>query len=143
MAQRTIETGRRHADRLVREIRDRAAVLPGAAVLVGCVTAEFADMSEEITGKLPLVIALVLCCSFVFLIAAGRSIALPIKAIVMHLLATGAALSSTVAVFQWGIRLVLVPALMKPFGTWNWWLPSSTRSGVPVRVTVRANVAAP
>ncbi|MET8870989.1 hypothetical protein [Nocardia sp. NPDC004604] len=97
-------------------------------------------MSDEITGKLPLVIALDLCCSFVFLIAACRSIALPIKAIVMNLLATGAALSSTVAVFQWGIRLV--PALMKLFETWNWWLPGSTRSGVPVRVTVRANVAA-
>ncbi|WP_433682859.1 MMPL family transporter [Nocardia sp. CA-119907] len=240
------------ADRLVREIRDRAAVLPAAQVLVGGVTAEFADMSDEITGKLPLVIALVLCCSFVFLIAAFRSIALPIKAIVMNLLATGAALGITVAVFQWGIgeslldfhstgfiqvflptmvfailfglsmdyevflirrvkefwegsartaadneyavaaglqhtarpisaaaaimvaifgsfltasvlelkqiglalavavaidaalvRLVLVPALMKMFGTWNWWLPGSTRAGVPVRVTVRADAEAP
>ncbi|WP_433628970.1 MMPL family transporter [Nocardia sp. CA-120079] len=90
------------ADQLVREIRDRATALPGD-VLVGGATAEFADMSDEITGKLPLVLALVLCCSFVFLIAAFRSIALPIKAIVMNLLATGAALGITVAVFQWGV----------------------------------------
>ncbi|MEV4234876.1 MMPL family transporter [Nocardia sp. NPDC050408] len=90
------------ADQLVREIRERATALPGD-VLVGGATAEFADMSDEITGKLPLVVALVLCCSFVFLIAAFRSIALPIKAIVMNLLATGAALGITVAVFQWGV----------------------------------------
>ncbi|MEV6258551.1 MMPL family transporter [Nocardia sp. NPDC051929] len=240
------------ADRLVREIRDGAAALPGAQVLVGGVTAEFADLSDEITGKLPLVIALVLCCSFVFLTAAFRSIALPMKAIVMNLLATGAALGITVAVFQWGlgeslfdfhstgfiqvfvptmvfailfglsmdyevflirrvkefwedsartaadneyavaaglqhtarpisaaaaimvaifgsfltgsvlelkqiglalamavaidaalVRLVLVPALMKLFGTWNWWLPDATRAGVPVPVAVQANAEAP
>ncbi|WP_433199609.1 MMPL family transporter [Nocardia sp. CA-107356] len=240
------------ADRLVREIRDRAATLSGADVLVGGVTAEFADMSDEITGKLPLVIGLVLCCSFVFLIAAFRSITLPIKAIVMNLLATGAALGITVAVFQSGIgesllgfhstgfiqvflptmvfailfglsmdyevflirrvkefwersartaadneyavaaglqhtarpisaaaaimvvifgsfltasvlelkqiglalavavaidaalvRLVLVPALMKLFGTWNWWLPGSVGSVVPVQVSVRTDAEVP
>ena len=64
-------------------------------------TAEFADMSDEISEKLPLMIAPVLCCSFVFLIAALRSIALPIRATVMNLPTTGAALGISVAVFQW------------------------------------------
>ncbi|WP_406232937.1 MMPL family transporter [Nocardia sp. NBC_01009] len=91
------------ANALVRDIRADAAGLPDSQVLVGGVTAEFADMSDEITRKLPLVVALVLCCSFVFLVAAFRSIVLPVKAIVMNLLATGAALGITVAVFQWGI----------------------------------------
>lgn len=42
--------------------------------------------------------ALVLCCSFVFLIAALRSIALPSKAIVMNLLATSSDLGMRVGV---------------------------------------------
>jgi RND superfamily putative drug exporter len=37
-----------------------------------------------------------------FLVATFRSIVLPLKAIAMNLLATGAALGATVAVFQWG-----------------------------------------
>lgn len=80
------------------EVRDGVGALPGPEVLVGGVTAEFADMSDEITEKPPLAIALVLCCSFVFLIAALRSIALPIKAIVLNLLAAGSDLGTCVGV---------------------------------------------
>jgi RND superfamily putative drug exporter len=83
---------------LVRDVRAGATALSDSNRLVGgATTTEFADMSDEITRKLPLVVALVLCCSFVFLVAAFRSIALPVKAIVMNLLAT---LGSTVTVFQ-------------------------------------------
>ena len=91
---------------LVGELRAAAAEAGGDSgprVLIGGSTAEFVDLSEEMTSKLPLVVALVLSASLVFLTAAFRSIALPIKAIAMNLLATGASLGITVAVFQWGI----------------------------------------
>ncbi|MFQ6392149.1 hypothetical protein ACLMAJ_01700 [Nocardia sp. KC 131] len=67
MAQKTTDTGRRVT----------------ARQLVGGVSAEFAGMSDEITRKLPLSAALSLCCSFVFPVAALRSIALPVKAILI------------------------------------------------------------
>ncbi|WP_235214936.1 MMPL family transporter [Rhodococcus opacus] len=94
------------AGELVRDLRaaaDNSARDGGPVILIGGSTAEFVDISDEMTTKLPLVIALVLGSSLVFLIAAFRSLVLPVKAIAMNLLATGAALGITVAVFQWGI----------------------------------------
>ncbi|BAH55781.1 putative membrane protein [Rhodococcus opacus RKJ300 = JCM 13270] len=94
------------AGELVRDLRAEAAEVArggGPVVLIGGSTAEFIDISDEMTAKLPLVITLVLGSSLVFLLAAFRSLVLPVKAIVMNLLATGAALGITVAVFQWGI----------------------------------------
>ncbi|GAA1634907.1 MMPL family transporter [Nocardia ninae] len=91
---------------LIRELRTLAADAGsdgGPVVLIGGSTAEFVDLSDEMTSKLPFVVALVLVISLLFLVAAFRSIALPLKAIAMNLLATGAALGITVAVFQWGI----------------------------------------
>lgn len=91
---------------LIRDLRTTAAatnVKIGAHIQIGGSTAEFVDLSDEMTSKLPLVVALVLTASLVFLTAAFRSIVLPIKAIAMNLLATAAALGITVAVFQWGI----------------------------------------
>ncbi|MBJ8340801.1 MMPL family transporter [Antrihabitans sp. YC3-6] len=91
---------------LIGELRDAAGEAGrdgGPTVLIGGSTAEFVDLSDEMTSKLPLVVTLVLGASLVFLTAAFRSIALPIKAIAMNLLATGASLGITVAVFQWGI----------------------------------------
>ncbi|MGW5314707.1 MULTISPECIES: MMPL family transporter [Nocardia] len=91
---------------LIRDLRTSAATIDMAAgteLRIGGSTAEFVDLSDEMTSKLPLVMALVLSASLIFLIAAFRSIALPVKAIAMNLLATGAALGITVAVFQWGL----------------------------------------
>jgi RND superfamily putative drug exporter len=88
---------------LIRDLRIAAADSVGVEIRIGGSTAEFVDLSDEMTTKLPLVVALVLTASLIFLIAAFRSIALPIKAIAMNLLATGAALGITVAVFQWGL----------------------------------------
>ncbi|WP_373281860.1 MMPL family transporter [Nocardia thailandica] len=88
---------------LIRDLRNTATDAAGAEIRIGGSTAEFVDLSDEMTSKLPLVVALVLTASLIFLIAAFRSIALPIKAIAMNLLATGAALGITVAVFQWGL----------------------------------------
>ena len=89
---------------LITDLRSSAQqVGADSDILIGGSTAEFVDLDNEMTAKLPIVIGLVLTVSFVFLIVAFRSIALPLKAILMNLLATGAALGITVVVFQWGI----------------------------------------
>ena len=87
---------------LVADLREQAGNLTGVQATVGGVNAGFVDLSDAITGRLPAVIAFVLIVSLLFLMAAFRSILLPLKAIAMNLLATGAALGLTVAVFQWG-----------------------------------------
>ncbi|WP_146251203.1 hypothetical protein [Nocardia tenerifensis] len=62
-----------------------------------------------------------------------RSLLLPLKAIVISLLATGAAFELTV-LFEVRarpaavIRLILIPALMQTMGRCNWWFPSFHRS---------------
>lgn len=88
---------------LTADIRSRATTVADAQILVGGTPAVFADVSERITARFPWVIALVLTVSLAFLILAFRSIVLAVKAILLNLLATGAALGITVAVFQHGI----------------------------------------
>ncbi|MFI6165990.1 MMPL family transporter [Nocardia sp. NPDC051052] len=88
---------------LVTDLRSRAASLGDAEIKIGGTTALFADVSQRITGRFPWVIALVLAVSLTFLVVAFRSIVLALKAILLNLLATGAALGITVAVFQHGV----------------------------------------
>ncbi|GAA1481792.1 MMPL family transporter [Gordonia sinesedis] len=88
---------------LVRWLRSEARSVTGADVLVGGSTATFIDLGDEMSNRLPVVIAIVLGVTLMFLVVAFRSIAVPLKAIAMNVLATGAALGITVAVFQWGI----------------------------------------
>ena len=78
------------------EKRDRAAIL------VGGWPAQSVDISTETTGKLPLVLAITLGMALVLLLIVFRSIVLPLKAVAMNLLATGAALGLVVLVFQDG-----------------------------------------
>ncbi|WP_067546141.1 MMPL family transporter [Nocardia crassostreae] len=87
---------------LTADIRSSAGAFDSAEILVGGVPAAFADVSDLITSRFPWVIALVLSVSLAFLIFAFRSIVLAVKAILLNLLATGAALGITVAVFQYG-----------------------------------------
>ncbi|MGZ8179039.1 MMPL family transporter [Williamsia sp. SKLECPSW1] len=90
---------------LVRSIRDRADAVTdegGPRAYVGGTTALVVDASTEISAKLPWVIAAILGFSFLYLAVVFRSIVIPVKAVVMNLLVTGAALGLTVAVFQWG-----------------------------------------
>ncbi|MFD0362316.1 MMPL family transporter [Nocardia sp. GCM10030253] len=91
------------AGELVSDIRSRATAVSEADILVGGTSAQFADVSQRITARFPWVIMLVLTVSLAFLIVAFRSIVLAVKAILLNLLATGAALGITVAVFQHGI----------------------------------------
>ncbi|MEV5837853.1 MMPL family transporter [Nocardia sp. NPDC052112] len=91
------------ASDLVSDIRSRATALDGIEVRAGGTSAAFTDVSHRITARFPWVITLVLTVSLAFLIVAFRSIVLALKAILLNLLATGAALGLTVAVFQYGI----------------------------------------
>ncbi|MFD3591108.1 MMPL family transporter [Nocardia sp. NPDC058640] len=94
------------ATALVESIRKDARMVTaygGPVIRVGGETAEYVDFSREIKDKSPLVFGLVLASSLLFLIVVFRSVLLPLEAIVMNLLAIGAAMGITVAVFQWGL----------------------------------------
>lgn len=94
-------------EELVRHIRGTLAppieAEGGPEVSVGGASARVADLSNETLAKFPLVLALVLGLSFTTLLFVFRSIVLPIKAVVMNLLATAATVGLTVLVFQEGI----------------------------------------
>jgi len=89
---------------LVRDLRREARALsdPDVHVLVGGATAMSVDVSDETTSALPWVLVAVLALTLVFLAVVFRSAVLPIKAVLMNLLSTGAALGITIAIFQWG-----------------------------------------
>ncbi len=74
----------------------------GPAVLVGGGSAQTLDVAAELRSKLALIMALILLPSLLFLTIVFRSIVLPIKAVLMNLLATGAAIGVVVYIFQDG-----------------------------------------
>lgn len=80
----------------------RATADGGPQMLVGGTTAQFDDLGDEAIGKLPLVMTLVLSLSFLYLLVIFRSVVLPLKAVVMNLLATAAAFGLVTWVFQEG-----------------------------------------
>ncbi len=88
--------------------RLRREVLPDAVAdagvdqaLVTGSTAFFIDISDKITGRLPIFIGAVLAMSFLLLMMVFRSLLVPLKAVLMNLLGIGAAYGVIVAVFQW------------------------------------------
>ncbi len=87
----------------------RDAVVPeafggtNATVLVGGNLASYVDVQSEMDSKVVVVFSFVLGLSFVLLLLVFRSIAIPVKAIVMNLLSVGAAYGLIVLVFQHGI----------------------------------------
>ncbi len=85
------------SQRLVHAMR----ALPGDA-LVGGSTAQFLDQKHAIGAQLPLAIALICAATFLLLLAATRSLVLPLKALVMNALTLGATLGILVFVFQDG-----------------------------------------
>jgi RND superfamily putative drug exporter len=91
---------------LVDRIRDHVvpAVIQGTGVtaLVGGVTAASIDSSSVTAGRLPLVIGVVVALSLLLLMAAFRSVLIPITSALMTVISTGAAYGVIVAVFQWG-----------------------------------------
>lgn len=90
---------------LVEHIRADAAVLArsdGPQLRVGGATAKFVDLGSVTRAGTPLVLSLVLGSSLLFLLFVFRSVALAVKAVVMNMLTTAAAVGLTAAIFQWG-----------------------------------------
>ena len=94
------------ASNLVKDVR--SDIIPaqtgttGPQMLVGGETAQFVDLSKETLAKLPVVMTIVLTLSFLYLLVVFRSVLMPAKAVLMNLLATGAAFGLTAWVFQGG-----------------------------------------
>ncbi|MDO8213313.1 MMPL family transporter [Conexibacter sp. CPCC 206217] len=99
-------------DELVDHLRD--SVIPAAIagtplkVYVGGQTAGFKDFSAKVSARLPLFIAVVIGLSVLLLIAAFRSIWVPLASAVFNLLSIGAAYGIITLVFQrgWGASLI-------------------------------------
>jgi RND superfamily putative drug exporter len=90
-------------DRLRDEYVPAAFGADAHRVLVGGTPAEARDSFAVDAGWLPIVIAFVLTLSFVLLMLAFRSIAIPLTAIAVNLLSVGAAYGILVLVFQEGV----------------------------------------
>ena len=60
------------------------------------------DFSDYLSQRIWYFYGAVLVISFLFLMAVFRSVLVPLKAVIMNLLAIGAAYGIVVAVFQWG-----------------------------------------
>jgi putative drug exporter of the RND superfamily len=74
----------------------------GVVGLVGGETAGSVDAAAYLSHRLVWVIGVVLLLAFLLLMAVFRSVAIPIKAVVVNMLSVGAAYGVIVAVFQWG-----------------------------------------
>jgi RND superfamily putative drug exporter len=86
--------------------RLRTSVLPAVegdldVVVTGGVAVNV-DFSDYLASRLPYFLAAVLTLSFLLLMVVFRSILVPLKAVIMNLLALAAAYGCVVAVFQWG-----------------------------------------
>jgi RND superfamily putative drug exporter len=96
--------------------RLRADVIPAATedtelkVYVGGNTASFEDFSDKVASRLPVFIAVVIGLSVLLLMAAFRSLWIPLVSAVLNLLSIGAAYGVVVAVFQDGIGASLIGA---------------------------------
>ena len=85
-----------------------AAAAPDTAVFIAGSTAAFEDVTAKMISRLPYFFLIVIGVSILLLMMAFRSILVPLKAALMNMLAIGAALGFTVAIFQWGWGLSLI-----------------------------------
>jgi putative drug exporter of the RND superfamily len=105
-----------------------AAVLPrqmagtGMTAYVGGETAAAIDFSEYTATRLPIFTLAVLLVSFLLLMVVFRSVLVPLKAVILNLLALGACYGVLVAVFQWGWALGLLGGVGRP-GPIDAWVP--------------------
>jgi RND superfamily putative drug exporter len=82
----------------------------GLEVYIGGNTATFEDFSDKVASRLPVFIALVIGLSVLLLIAAFRSLWIPLVSAVFNLLSVAAAYGVVTAVFQDGIGASLIGA---------------------------------
>jgi RND superfamily putative drug exporter len=94
----TVET----VERLRTEVFPSVLESSPATAHVGGQTANFADVADRITDRLPTFIVAVIALSFLLLVLVFRSILVPLKAAILNLLSIGAAYGVLVMVFQWG-----------------------------------------
>ncbi len=90
----------------------------GLDVTVTGLVAANIDFSDYLAGRLWVFYGAVLAISYLFLMIVFRSILVPLKAVIMNLLAIGAAYGVIVAVFQWGWGgsiLGVEPGPIEPF----------------------------
>jgi RND superfamily putative drug exporter len=96
------------AQTAVREMRSQVVPatfgnLPGVRAYVGGQAANALDVTQVFLDDMPLVFGFVLGLSFLLLLVVFHSLVIPVKAIVLNLLSTGAAFGIMVAVFQDGV----------------------------------------
>ncbi|MEV6421182.1 MMPL family transporter [Streptomyces sp. NPDC051662] len=83
-------------------------ILPGAVSGTGAktyvtgVTAAMEDFLDLITGRLPLIIGVVVALAFLIILIVFRGLPVALKAAVLNLLSIAASYGVVVAVFQWG-----------------------------------------
>ncbi|WP_396446166.1 MMPL family transporter [Actinomadura sp.] len=75
---------------------------PGAEAHIGGATATGIDLADRLGARMGWFVLLVAGLAFLLLLAEFRSLAVPVVAVLMNLLAVGAAYGPVVAVFQWG-----------------------------------------
>ncbi|MGB2570872.1 MMPL family transporter [Micromonospora citrea] len=85
------------ADTLAR-VRD---LVPGNVAVSG-LTAVTDDLTRQLADTLPIFVTVILAASFLLLMVVFRSVAVPLKAVMVNLLSIGGAYGVVVAVFQWG-----------------------------------------
>jgi RND superfamily putative drug exporter len=95
-------------ERLREDVIPRATAGTPLKVYVGGNTAGFEDFSDKVASRLPLFIAVVIGLSVLLLIAAFRSLWVPLVSAVFNLLSVGAAYGVVVAVFQEGVGASLI-----------------------------------
>jgi RND superfamily putative drug exporter len=74
----------------------------GARSYVTGTTASQFDFRDTVKDRLPIIIGIVLIAAFLLLMTVFRSLVIPVKAVILNLLTTGASYGVLVAVFQWG-----------------------------------------
>ncbi len=92
-------------DELVHHLRDdivAPAAGDGLDLHAGGAAAIGVDLTDKLTERLPWFFGGIILLSFLLLMAAFRSILVPLKAAIMNVIAIAAAFGVLVAVFQWG-----------------------------------------
>lgn len=93
-------------ERLVKQIRELDA--GGLEVKVTGGPAYRLDMLDRINERIPVVVGFVMVVTYFVLLAAFRSVLLPLKAVLMNVLSLGASIGIVVAVFQNGFMAELL-----------------------------------
>lgn len=85
-----------------------AEAVPRTTIYIAGAVAAYEDVTAKMISRLPFFFVIVIGVSILLLMMAFRSIVVPLKAAVLNMLAIGAALGFTVAIFQWGWGLSLI-----------------------------------